>query len=291
MLFVWRFVRPSLLQTYCHSPSGSWALVTGSSDGIGRGFAEELLDRGFNVLLHGRNAEKLQRLQSELAEHFPKRTVDSVVADAGSYDRPERTVVDKVKSLPGQLTILVNNVGGVHSSPAHTAFTEVTDIDNQINVNLRFPTQLTQALLPTLKANKPALILNCGSAAGVIGLPYTVVYSGTKAYNHTFTQALHAELIAEGMDKDIEVMGFIIANTESNSNRVAQPDFFTLTSRDCAAGCLDRVGSGNVLEYPSWKVGLQLRVVAMLPERVRRNTIIDIMRERVEEERATLKSQ
>ena len=78
MVFIWGFVRPSTLQRYCHSQTGSWALVTGATDGIGKAFADELLGRGFNVLLHGRNSEKLERVRKEMAAKFPKRSVDIV---------------------------------------------------------------------------------------------------------------------------------------------------------------------------------------------------------------------
>lgn len=110
---IWFWIRPSSLQIYCHAETGSWALVTGASDGIGRGFADELLERGFNVLLHGRNAAKLQNIQAELARTHPKRSVDIVVADASKNGDAYKAVTDKVKALPGKLVILVNNVGGV----------------------------------------------------------------------------------------------------------------------------------------------------------------------------------
>src|SRR3984893_12013911 len=57
------FLRPTSLACYLSNDTAhpSWALITGSTDGIGLGFAKELCSRGFNVLLHGRNMGKLQR--------------------------------------------------------------------------------------------------------------------------------------------------------------------------------------------------------------------------------------
>ena len=111
MTVTWSFVRPSTLHVYRHSKSGSWALVTGASDGIGLGFCEELLARGFNVLLHGRNPQKLDRIIGELSTKYPERSLDKVIADASKYDNGYEEIARKVKSLHGPLTVLVNNVG------------------------------------------------------------------------------------------------------------------------------------------------------------------------------------
>lgn len=67
--FVYLYTRPSSLKRYHYGHDGSppWALVTGASDGIGLGFAHELAHRGFNVILHARNATKLEGVNSQLS--------------------------------------------------------------------------------------------------------------------------------------------------------------------------------------------------------------------------------
>ena len=103
--FAWIFFRPSRLQRFRHAASGSWALVTGSSDGIGRAFAEDLVKRGFRVLLHGRNEEKLIRVKNEILQTYPGGYIDFVVADASKPGDSYNLIVQKVKSLPGKLTV------------------------------------------------------------------------------------------------------------------------------------------------------------------------------------------
>jgi len=284
-LFIWCFVQPGRLQQYCHSESGSWALVTGASDGIGRGFVDELLEHGFNVLLHGRNQEKLRRIRDELVQKHPRRTIDFVVADASSNDHPEDAVVEKVKNLPGKLVILVNNVGGIHGHPQFRRFDAVppAEIDWQINTNARFPTQLTRAVLPLLLQNKPALILNCGSVGGTIGIPYLTAYTATKGYIHSFTQSLKTELVAEEQASEIEVMGFVIGNVLSAGN-TGELWPFTITARQCARGCLARIGSGQTLAYAHWRHGVQIALMSALSERHRQKAIIPAMRKRKEED-------
>lgn len=176
--FAWDFVRPSRLHKFQHAGSNSWACVTGASDGIGLAFAQELLAAGFNVLLHGRNATKLGKIRSQLSQEFPEREVDLVVADASKYDDSYSTVVAKISSLPGKLTVLVNNVGGIHTYPQYVSHAEIEHdaIDICINVNLRFATHLIRDLLPVLRANGPSLLANVGSVGGLIGVPYLTTY-------------------------------------------------------------------------------------------------------------------
>jgi 17beta-estradiol 17-dehydrogenase / very-long-chain 3-oxoacyl-CoA reductase len=63
-----------------------WAIVTGGSDGIGRGYVEELLFRGFNVIVHGRSKEKLAKLKVDLERQYPTRSIATVIADASHVE-------------------------------------------------------------------------------------------------------------------------------------------------------------------------------------------------------------
>lgn len=279
------------LAIYRHAGNDSWALVTGANDGIGRAFSEELLKRGFNVLLHGRNPEKLERVKKELLEGWPKRQVDTVVADAAKYDNAYETVVKKAKSLPGKLTILVNNVGGQITLPRYLQLSEVKheDIDTCMNVNARFPTHLSAATIPLLRENSPSLILNCGSMAGVLGSPYLTTYSATKAYIHNFSVSLKQEMIAEDTS-DVDVMGFIIGNTETTGNPHDMP-WFTLKARHCADSCLDRVGKGSdTVVYSHWRHRLSGMIATCMPKSVAEKEMIRQLKKRAEDERREMGS-
>ena len=71
------------LGRYLHPDKECWALITGASDGIGFGLAEELCLRGFNVILHSRNRDKLELKKRELEAQFPKSQIAIAVGDAG----------------------------------------------------------------------------------------------------------------------------------------------------------------------------------------------------------------
>lgn len=262
------YLYPSALPKYLRTHGegeASWALVTGATDGIGFGFAEELCTRGFNVILHGRNQSKLDSKCEELQKRFPKSKLRIVVADASSFASQDIVkVIDQIKDLP--ITVLVNNVGGTgvldanfKSFDMHTA----QEVDALLSLNVSFPIQLTAALWPLLKQNTPSLVLNVGSQA-FVGVPFLPVYSATKGAIHAWSRALAVE--QETYDTKIEVLEILVGSVQSQQNQTPQPTFFVPSSREMARTSLERVGGGlkSVPGYfPHW---IQLASRALLPE-------------------------
>ena len=160
IFFVYTYVRPSSIGRYLKS--GSYALVTGASDGIGKAVALELAREGFNVILHGRNVNKLKDVVEEIKQKYPARKTVTFVHDASKRDIP--LDISSFKSLP--ISVLVNNVGHgpIDSFENFTA----KQIDELVQLNSVFPTLITQAVLPLL--TKPSLILNVSSFAGMLAI-------------------------------------------------------------------------------------------------------------------------
>lgn len=288
--FIYTFIRPSSLYRYRHAEDKSWALVTGASDGIGLGFVQELLERQFNVVLHGRNANKLAGIKQDLLQQYPSRSIEIVVADASKLDVDFDAIAKQLEALPGKLTVLINNVGGQTTNPQWALLEETPQAtaDRLINVNVRFPTQLTRALLPLLQKNSPALILNLGSASAISGLPYLTVYSGSKAFNMIFSAALKAEIRAHG--HDVEVLGLLVGNTISAGNTAHMP-FITVSARELAKGGLDRVGCGKAVVWAHWRHALSFLPLSLIPEGVGEGIGITEMKKRRQIELDALKKQ
>ena len=262
--FLSPYITSSKLDRYHHGKKGStWACVTGSSDGIGYGFATALLDKGFNVLLHGRNETKLAGIQSDLQKRHPNLQVRYVIADASSQDAPIDNIAAACNALPGKLTILINDVGGTPGEPFQLLDTaDAPSTDVLINMNARFPAQVTRALLPSLIQNGPSLIMNIGSAAGSFGLPSLVVYSASKSFNAIFSEALRKEMAMPG--KDVEVLGILVGVVISGTQLNRIP-LFTCTAREMADYSLARVGCGQSLVWGWWRHGVQSFPLAVLP--------------------------
>ena len=140
-------------------------MVTGASDGIGEGFAHELAERGFHIVLHGRNPEKLQKKQALLKTAYPAVKTRLWIADA-MQDVSKEELMEAVRGL--HLTLLINNVGGL--PPGVDPYTALDDqsfehIDRTVHMNVGFATKLEAALLSVLSENQPSCILNISSLA------------------------------------------------------------------------------------------------------------------------------
>jgi len=285
------FLRPSQLHKYRDANLSSWALVTGASDGIGLELARELLAQGFNVLVHGRNKTKLEGVKKSLLEQHPTRSVEIIVADAADPNTDYNAIVNKANSVSGPLTVLINCVGGITTNPIYLPLDHLSGaaIDTNIAINARFPTRLTSALLPTLKANSPSLIINAGSYAGIFGLPYIATYTSTKAYIHTFTRALRAELECDGF-YDVEVLGSLIGDTASSRNEAAN-NGLKVSAPSCAKGMLAKVGCGETLVAPDWRHWITGLIVLSLPDGVGRKIMLPELRKRRQEEIGKIEEQ
>lgn len=212
--FVASYFRGSRIPRPSQAGGGDWAILTGSTSGVGLALASELCSRGFNVILHGRSHEKLKALQSDLRTQFPTSECELLVLDAascfspGSFDASRDAILKTTETR--NVVLLINNVGIGHN--LNDDFSSLTSqspssIDLILNTNVGFMTHLTRLLIPTLAKGTASLVINVGSMAE-LAMPYIAVYSATKAYISTFTKALDAEMRAENLNISIECMIF-----------------------------------------------------------------------------------
>ncbi|KAM0801394.1 hypothetical protein BDR22DRAFT_848868 [Usnea florida] len=273
--FVHLYTRPSSIKRYLYG-NEPWALVTGASDGIGLGIAQELAVNGFNIILHGRNPEKLQRAQSQLEREYKGLQFRAAVLDASSATGQQIEAL--AASLQGlNLTVLVNNVGGgVKIQALEENTTE--DLDSLINVNARFPAQLTKALLPKLAGKEgPSLIMSIGSLADS-GVPYATVYGGSKAFNMAMSSSLAMEVKAEG--KNIEVLAIPVGRVTDVAHSKEPSSFFTPTARVMGKCCVDRVGCRRRVVVGCVSHAMQKFIVDLLPSIVYEMLVVPTLKER-----------
>lgn len=112
---------------------GTWAVITGASDGIGKAFAFQLAQRGFSIVLIARNKDKLDSVQKEIKEKYSNIKTRVVVADfvksadEGFFEKIEAQIQDL------DISILVNNVGILFKGHFHE--TKVSDLRDSVVVN------------------------------------------------------------------------------------------------------------------------------------------------------------
>merc|ERR1719373_371967 len=103
---------------------GEWAVVTGATDGIGKAYAFELARQGMNVLVISRTEAKLQEIEQEIQQRYPKVEVSHLAIDYSNFDGKERDAV-KAKISGLDVGVLINNVG--MSYPFTKYFHELKD--------------------------------------------------------------------------------------------------------------------------------------------------------------------
>ncbi|MFW6774277.1 SDR family NAD(P)-dependent oxidoreductase [Nocardioides sp. CPCC 205120] len=161
------------------------AVVTGASSGIGEATARTLAAAGFRVVCAARRAERVEALAAEI----DGTAVACDVTDAAQVAALAEAAGDVVH-------VLVNNAGGAFGSdPVESA--DPGQWRAMYDVNVVGLLQVTQALLPALRASGDAVVVNVGSTAGRVayegGAGYTAAKHGTKVV----TQTLRLELVGE----------------------------------------------------------------------------------------------
>ncbi|WP_037571177.1 SDR family oxidoreductase [Phaeacidiphilus oryzae] len=172
---------------------GKHALVTGGTGGIGLMIARGLLQAGARVVVSSRKPDacaEAQRLLSGFGD------VHAIPADLSRHEECRR-LADLVEADSGRLDVLVNNAGAMWREPLETFPDEAWD--TVLDLNLKAPFRLVQALLPALRraatADDPARIVNIGSIAAIhVAESPNYSYAGSKAALHQLTRVLAREL-------------------------------------------------------------------------------------------------
>ncbi|HTT94841.1 MAG TPA: SDR family NAD(P)-dependent oxidoreductase [Solirubrobacterales bacterium] len=168
------------------APSETVALVTGSTDGLGRALATRLAAMGMTVHIHGRDAEKLEATRLEIVEATGNERVRAHRADFARLAEV-RALADEIAALDA-LHLLVNNAGmgsGLPDSPERQESADGIELRFAVNYLAGFV--LTERLLPLLRHSAPArivMVASRGQAAIDFDDPMLAgtFYEGRRAY-------------------------------------------------------------------------------------------------------------
>ncbi len=189
--------------------------ITGSSKGIGRAIAEEMLNNGARVVLNGRNREVLDKTAKELSG--PGRELLQIAADV-SMPEAFSSALDQIIERFGRLDILILNAG--LSAYGAVEKTGNASLEKVMQVNTFGPFTGARMALPHIVASRGSIVF-ISSLAGLHGIPYSSVYSMSKMALTALAQSLKTELTGKGVHIGIVYVGF--TQNDPNKTTVA-PD-------------------------------------------------------------------
>ncbi|KAF3942069.1 hypothetical protein ABW19_dt0202974 [Dactylella cylindrospora] len=209
------FIQPGKSIRY-FGPKGSWAVITGASDGIGKEFAYQLASKGYSILLISRTASKLEEISKDLQSKYSVQTDWVPVDFAANLDKDYDSIADHVKDK--DVAILINNVGKSHDMPVPFLSTEEKEMNDIITINCIATLRVTQIVAPGMVSRKRGLILTMGSFAGLTPTALLATYSGSKAFLSHWSAALASELKPFGVHVDL-VNSYLVTSAMSKIRR------------------------------------------------------------------------
>jgi short-subunit dehydrogenase len=173
---------------------GPTALVTGASDGIGRAFAVQLAEHGFDLILVARRDAVLQELALDLGTRF------GVEVHVLAIDLSDPTAVQKLMSLteksPVGLVVAAAGFGSIGAFLDQNMTSEV----NMVDLNCRSVVELSHGFGSRMKAEKRGGIVLFGSLVGFNGAPLSATYAATKGFVQSFAEGFAAEMRPHGVN-------------------------------------------------------------------------------------------
>lgn len=225
-----------------YGKKGTWAIITGASEGIGREFAIQLAAKGFNVVLIARTKTKLDALAAELKDKYASSGLETKVMTmdyAADNDEDYERLRDVISNL--DVGVLVNNVGLSHGIPVPFLETDPKELQNIITINCLGTLKTTAVVAPIMKKRKNGLILTMGSFGGWMPTPLLATYSGSKAFLQHWSSALAQELKADGVDVQL-VLSYLVTTAMSKIRRTS---IMIPSPQKFVKSALSKVGTGG----------------------------------------------
>jgi 17beta-estradiol 17-dehydrogenase / very-long-chain 3-oxoacyl-CoA reductase len=196
---------------------GKWAIITGSTSGIGASFVEELSRRKMSLLLVSRDEEKLAKQKASLAGIEVKYLVYDFTVYGEAKDAFYKTLDETCKELhnDGGIGLLVNNVGIANPNddiPLYLEEFTPSQCDNLIKCNIFSVVNMTHTVLKYMKERKSGCVLNISSGSGNFPGPMLAIYSATKAFMTQFSNSMHVECWGSGVDFLVVTPFYIVSN-------------------------------------------------------------------------------
>jgi short-subunit dehydrogenase len=214
---------------------GKVTLITGASEGIGAACAAEFARAGARLSLTARSEGGLREAAAGAG------VGDAALITPGDItsDAVRRSVVERTLERFGAIDILINNAGAGLYRPSWNAPLE--EARALMELNFFALLGMTQLVVPHLRARRTGMIVNVGSIAGKVPLPWLTLYSSSKFAIGALTEGMRMELRRDGVRTMIVCPGYVRTAFQKHARGGPAPDAilsgrrFAITAPDCAA--------------------------------------------------------
>lgn len=238
------------------------ALVTGASAGIGERFAHILGQAGVPCIVVARRGDRLREL-ADRYEGFEVLEAD-LQNDAGIA-----IVADRLATAAEPVDLLVNNAGFGTSGPFHEVGVERAT--GQVDLNVKALVALTHGAVNAFRSRGGGHVLNVSSVASFQASPNMAVYAATKSFVTSFTEAVHEENRARGVNVSALCPGFVATEFQAVSGGADRftrtPRILWLNADKVARAGLDGVAKNRAIVVPGWQYA-SLPVLSKLTPRL-----------------------
>ncbi|KAJ4795058.1 Very-long-chain 3-oxoacyl-CoA reductase [Rhynchospora pubera] len=214
---------------------GSWALVTGATDGIGKAIAFELANKGLNLLLLGRNQSKLQDVSNSIRSKHNSTKIKLIVLDLTiDMSMGINQLKGAIKGL--DLGIVINNAGSTYPGAMYFHEADAAVWDPVIRVNVEATAWVTSVVVQKMaERGKRGAVVNIGSGSSVVvpAFPFYAVYAASKAFVDMFSKCLHVEYARMGIDIQCQIPMYVatkMVSTVKTSFFVPSPEQYARCS-------------------------------------------------------------
>jgi short-subunit dehydrogenase len=209
---------------------GKVVLITGASEGVGAACAAEFAARGARLSLVARSEEGLRSAGGP----------DALITPGDiTQDDTRRRAVERTLERYGAIDILINNAGvGIYQPSWEIPMEEARYL---MELNFFAPLALTQLVVPHMRARRSGLLVNVGSIAGKVVLPWLTIYSVSKFALGALTEGQRMELRRDGVRTMIVCPGYVKTNFQKHARagqapqKVLQSRAYAITPEQCAA--------------------------------------------------------
>ena len=252
-----------------------YALITGASGGLGGAFALQAARRGLHLILVDLPGTGLADVGLRLGRAYRVQAhgFEMDLADPEARGR----LCSWISSNSVDLALLVNNAGtGSHAGFEDSSLDRLAGI---IDVNIKATMALTHLLLPELRKQEGAAVINVASLAAFYPMPAMAVYAASKSFILNFTLALRAELRDSAVRVSALCPAGMVTNRDTADQVKAQGFFGRITTwlpENVAEMAIRQALRGKAVIIP----GLANRVIRLLGEAVPRRLVVNVIGKR-----------